>query len=66
MDALLAQLCRRHDLVMLSTDRAVELIARHADAGLWARDRGEAEPAEAGLQAGQPHPPDRSCRASAG
>jgi hypothetical protein len=31
IDALLAQLCRRHDLVMLTTDRDFELMARHVD-----------------------------------
>ena len=29
IDALLAQLCRRHDLVMLTTDRDFELMAPH-------------------------------------
>ena len=36
IDALLAQLCLRHDLVMLSTDRDFELMARHADLPRWA------------------------------
>ena len=31
IDALLAQLCRRHDLVMLTTDRDLELMAAHRD-----------------------------------
>ena len=31
IDALLAQLCRRHDLVMLTTDRDLELMAAHLD-----------------------------------
>ena len=35
VDALLAQLCRRHDLVMLTTDRDFELMARHLDLQLW-------------------------------
>ncbi len=35
IDALLTQLCRRHELVMLTTDRDFELIARHADLRLW-------------------------------
>lgn len=35
IDALLAQLCRRHDLVMLSTDRDFELMARHLDLRIW-------------------------------
>ena len=34
--ALLAQLCRRYELVMLSTDRDFELLARHVDLRLWA------------------------------
>jgi hypothetical protein len=36
IDALLAQLCRRHDLVMLSTDRDFELMAPLAGLRLWA------------------------------
>lgn len=36
IDALLAQLCRRHELAMLSTDRDFELMARHVDLRLWA------------------------------
>jgi len=36
IDALLAQLCRRHDLVMLTTDRDFELMAPHVDLRLWA------------------------------
>ena len=35
IDALLAQLCRRHDLVMLTTDRDFERVARHVDLRLW-------------------------------
>ena len=35
IDALLAQLCRRHDLVMLTTDRDLELMAAHLDLRLW-------------------------------
>jgi predicted nucleic acid-binding protein len=35
IDALLAQLCRRHDLVMLTTDRDFELMAAHVDLQLW-------------------------------
>ena len=35
VDALLAQLCRRHDLVMVTTDRDFELMARHVDLQLW-------------------------------
>ena len=37
IDALLAQLCRRHDLVMLTTDRDFELVAPHVDLRLWSR-----------------------------
>jgi predicted nucleic acid-binding protein len=36
IDAILAQLCRRHQLVMLSTDRDLELMARHVGLRLWA------------------------------
>lgn len=36
IDALLAQLCRRHGLVMLSTDRDFERMTRHVDIRLWA------------------------------
>ena len=36
IDALLAQLCRRHDLMMLTTDRDFELMAPHVDLRLWA------------------------------
>ncbi len=36
IDALLAQLCRRHELVMLTTDRDFELMARHVDLRIWA------------------------------
>jgi predicted nucleic acid-binding protein len=36
IDALFAQLCVRHDLVMLATDRDLELMARHVDLRLWA------------------------------
>ncbi len=36
IDALLAQLCRRHDLIMLTTDRDFELMAPHVDLRLWA------------------------------
>jgi len=35
MDALLIQLCRRHGLTLLSTDRDFEAAARHVDFGLW-------------------------------
>ena len=35
IDALLAQLCARHDLVMLSTDRDFELMAPHARLRIW-------------------------------
>ncbi|MFV2063560.1 MAG: PIN domain-containing protein [Chloroflexota bacterium] len=36
IDALLAQLCLRHDLMMLSADREFALMARHVDLRLWA------------------------------
>jgi predicted nucleic acid-binding protein len=36
LDALFAQLCIRHDLVMLTTDRDFELMAGHVDLRLWA------------------------------
>lgn len=36
IDALLAQLCFRHDLVMLTTDRDFELMARHVELRRWA------------------------------
>lgn len=36
IDALLAQLCRRHELLMLTTDRDFELMSRHAELRLWA------------------------------
>jgi predicted nucleic acid-binding protein len=35
IDALLAQLCLRHELVMLTTDRDFELMARHVQLRLW-------------------------------
>jgi predicted nucleic acid-binding protein len=35
IDALLAQLCVRHKLMLLSTDRDFSLIARHAGLRLW-------------------------------
>ena len=35
IDALLARLCRRHDLVMLTTDRDIELMAAHVDLRMW-------------------------------
>jgi predicted nucleic acid-binding protein len=36
IDALLMQLCRRHDLTLLTTDRDVASAARHVNFGLWA------------------------------
>lgn len=36
IDALLARLCVRHGLLMLTTDRDFALIARHAGLRLWA------------------------------
>jgi predicted nucleic acid-binding protein len=35
IDALLIQLCRRHDLTMLSTDRDVVSAAAHVDFRVW-------------------------------
>lgn len=35
IDALLAQLCVRHDLVLLTTDRDFALAARHCPLRLW-------------------------------
>jgi predicted nucleic acid-binding protein len=35
IDALLAQLCRRHELIMLTTDRDFELMAAQVDLRLW-------------------------------
>lgn len=37
IDALLAQLCIRHDLVMLTTDRDFELAAAHCELKVWQR-----------------------------
>jgi len=36
IDALLAQLCIRHDLTLLSTDNDFKLIARHCALRVWA------------------------------
>lgn len=36
IDALIIQLCRRHDLVLLSTDRDFHAAARHVQFRLWA------------------------------
>jgi len=36
IDALLAQLCIRHDLIMLTTDRDFELMAALVDLRMWA------------------------------
>jgi predicted nucleic acid-binding protein len=36
IDALLAQLCRRRELLMLTTDRDFSLMAQHVDLRLWA------------------------------
>ena len=36
IDALLAQLCRRHELLMLTTDRDFELMSRTVELRLWA------------------------------
>jgi len=35
IDALLARLCARHDLVMLTTDRDFHLLAPHAPLKVW-------------------------------
>ncbi len=35
IDALLARLCVRHELVMLSTDRDFERVAAHVELRLW-------------------------------
>lgn len=35
IDALLARLCLRHDLLMLTTDRDFEHLARHVPLRLW-------------------------------
>lgn len=35
IDALLIQLCRRHDLVLLSTDQEFQAAARHVEFRLW-------------------------------
>lgn len=40
IDALLAQLCLRHDLVMLSTDRDFEHMAGHVPLSIWGGRRG--------------------------
>lgn len=36
IDALLIQLCRRHDLVLLSTDQDFQAAAKHIEYRLWA------------------------------
>jgi predicted nucleic acid-binding protein len=36
VDALLIQLCRRHDLMLLSTDKDFQGAARHVEFRLWA------------------------------
>ena len=36
IDALLIQLCRRHDLTLLSTDQDFRFAARHVEFRLWA------------------------------
>jgi hypothetical protein len=36
IDALLIQLCRRHDLVLLTTDQDVQAAAKHVEFRLWA------------------------------
>ena len=39
IDALIAQLCVRHDLTLLSADRDFENIARHSELKLWRAPR---------------------------
>ena len=39
IDALLARLCVRHGLIMLTTDRYFELLAPHAQLRVWAPQR---------------------------
>lgn len=36
IDALLIQLCRRHDLVLLTTDQDFQAAAKHVEFSLWA------------------------------
>ncbi|MFN0315312.1 MAG: PIN domain-containing protein [Burkholderiales bacterium] len=36
IDALLIQICRRHDLILLSTDQDFQAAAKHVDYKLWA------------------------------
>jgi predicted nucleic acid-binding protein len=36
IDALLIQLCRRHDLMLLSADQDFQAAARHVEFSLWA------------------------------
>jgi predicted nucleic acid-binding protein len=36
IDALLIQLCRRHDLILLSTDQDFQAAAKHVEYRLWA------------------------------
>lgn len=40
IDALLAQLCARHDLLLLSTDKDFEVAARHCPIRLWSAKTG--------------------------
>ncbi len=39
IDAVLAQLCIRHDLTMLTTDRDFEYAARHCPLRVWSDSR---------------------------
>ena len=39
IDALIAQLCIRHDLLLLTTDGDFELAARHCPLRVWRRER---------------------------
>jgi predicted nucleic acid-binding protein len=40
IDALLIQLCRRHDLLLLSADHDFQAAAKHVEFRLWAANRG--------------------------
>jgi predicted nucleic acid-binding protein len=42
IDALLARLCVRHELTLLTTDDDFGLVASHCPLRLWRHDRGEA------------------------
>ncbi len=44
IDALIAQLCIRHDLVLLTTDRDFTLAAKHCALRIWRAGRGGVAP----------------------